>query len=357
MHFSARKLRFWLLRIATHATLTVLLVVGLGAIAVVAVALDARFGERLESWIDTRIAAEPEAQEALLERAVQRHDYVAAATYAQRFIGSIPLPDLADRFAAPYRHAVRTLLESGEQLHDLSLISRAGRLAWQFDPHDSVTLFTYGRDLVAAGQHKEATPILEAVQAIRPMSASVTALLADCYRATGQNEKIAPLQERHLEAVALALDLPSWRSGAVVYYRGKDSRVTSFEFNPESPVDITVHFDFPPDGAYVTLPTLPFVRLHFDRVELIGAGGERSDVSIDTQQQLRQVDDTTVEVIADSSRMLDEPGVVGMKLPQDRRGQLLLRMRLEPLPVLRPWLERFGTWSHPRHPPVSDPAS
>ena len=355
--FSARQVRFWLLRVAAHAALTALVVLSLGAIAVIAVALDGRFAERLESWVDSRVAAAPEADERLLDEAVKRHDYSAQARYAEQFIGSIPLPDLSDTFADRYRQALRRLLESGEQLHDMTLVSRAGQLAWKFDPHDSVTLFAYGRDLAAAGRNKEAIPILEAVHAIRPMSATLTALLADSYRATGESAKMAPLQERHMEAVALSWTLPSWRSGALVYYRGTESKAVNFELSPDSPVDLPVTFDFPPDGVYFVLPTLPFVDLHFDEVDWIDVGGQRSALAIDAQQQLRQVDGGTVEVVADQSRALDEPGVVGIKLPQDRHGRLLLRMRVEPMPALRPWLEKFGTWSHPRHPPVSDPAS
>jgi hypothetical protein len=355
--FSARRLRFWLLRLATHLTLTVLFVLSLGAMAVVAVAVDARFAERLESWLDARIAAEPEAADTLLRGAVQRHDYQAQARYAERFINSIPLPDLSDTFADRYRQALRRLLESGEHLHDLSLVSRAGQLAWKFDPHDSVTLFAYGRDLAAAKRYKEAIPILEAVHAIRPMSASATALLADSYRAAGESAKIAPLQERHMEAVALSLTLPSWRSAAVVYYRGSKSQATRFELSLDSQVEVPVTFAFPPNGVYVVLPTLPFVRLHFDTVDWIEAEGETSPLAIDAQQQMRQVDERTVEVVADPTRVLDEPGVVGFKLPQDRHGTLLLRVRVEPLPVLQPWLEKFGTWSHPRRPPLSDPSS
>jgi hypothetical protein len=218
-------------------------------------------------------------------------------------------------------------------------------------------LFAYGRDLAAARRYKEALPILEAVHAIRPMSASATLLLADSYRAAGEPAKIAPLQERHIEAVALSLTLPSWRSAAVVYYRGSESKVVNFAFNLDSPVDVPVTFEFPPDGAYVVLPTLPFVRLHFEKVDWTEAEGEPSPLSIDAQQQTRQVDDRTVEIVADPSRVLDEPGVVGVKLPQDRHGTLRLRVRIEPLPVLRPWLEKFGTWSHPRRPPLSDPSS
>ncbi len=292
--FSARRLRFWLLRLATQLTLTVLFVLSLGAIAVVAVALDGRFAERLESWIDARIAAEPESDDRLLESAVQRHDYQAQARYAERFISSIPLPDLSDKFADRYRQALRRLLESGERLHDMTLISRAGQLAWKFDPHDSVTLFAYGRDLAAAHRYKEAIPILEAVHTIRPMSATATALLADSYQSAGESEKIAPLQERHIEAVALSLTLPSWRSGAVVYYRGSKSKATSFELNPQSPVDVPVAFEFPPDGVYVVLPTLPFVRLHFDKVDWIEAESEPSPLVIDPQQQMRQLDARTV---------------------------------------------------------------
>jgi hypothetical protein len=354
---SARRLRFWLLRLATHLTLAVLFVVSLGAIGVVAVALDGSFAERLESWIDARIAAAPESDSKLLDSAVQQHDYQAQARYAERFISSIPLPDLSDKFADRYRQALRRLLESGEHLHDMTLVSRAGQLAWKFDPHDSVTLFAYGRDLAAAHRYKEAIPILEAVQTIRPMSASATALLADSYRAAGESDKIVPLQERHLEAVALSLTLPSWRSGAVVYYQGSKSKATSFELNPESPVDVPIGFEFPPDGVYVVLPTLPFVRLHFEKVDWIEAEGEPSPLTIDAQQQMRQLDERTVEVVADPTRVLDEPGVVGFRLPQDRHGTLLLRIRLEPLPVLQPWLDKFGTWAHPRRPPLSDPSS
>jgi hypothetical protein len=355
--YSARRLRFWLLRLATHLTLIALFVLSLGAIAVVAIALDARFAERLESWIDARIAAAPEANERSLEDAAKRHDYQAQARYAERFINSIPLPDLSDAFADRYRQALRRMLESGEHLHDMTLVSRAGKLAWTFDPHDSVTLFEYGRDLAGAGRQKEAIPVLEAVHAIRPMSASATAVLADSYRVTGESAKIAPLQERHMEAVALSFTLPSWRSAAVVYYRGSESRATNFELNPDSPVDVPVTFEFPPDGVYVVLPTLPFVQLHFERVDWIVAEGELSSLVIDPQQQMRQVDERTVEVVPDPTRVLDEPAVVGFKLPADRHGTLRLRVRIEPLPVLRRWLEKFGTWSHPRRPPLSDPSS
>ena len=347
-----RKQRLWFLRLLGQSARVVLLLLSLAGLGALLLVRDPVRTQQLQDWLADQITHQPKSLLRAAEQAMERKDYAAAASAARQFMRSIPLPLPVDAFGESYRTALRILRESAEKSGDLPAQLAAGRMAQQFDPHDTAALFDHGRALRKSGDLTRAADTLEAAFAIRPFSAPIVAALESLYAATGDREKSAIVHTRHLEAVALCLNQNAWLSGNLVYYGGGETTAQDIQLDFPAVTDLTVVFDRRTEGAYLVLKGLPHLRLIFEQADLTTPAQGSMPLPIEPQQSLRRIDGRTAESAFTPGADFDAPAVVGLSLKAAAApGSVLhVRIRVEPDAELEPWVRKFGTWHHPRVP-------
>lgn len=345
---SLRRRRFLLIGIMRHSLLLLGLAGALATMVGVATCLSPRISMRTTAWLHDRMQAGPRGHLALMDEAAQAGDHAATMRHARAFIGSIPRPHPADAWGEEYRRALRTFMAAAEAAPDLSQRLSAGELAVQFDPNDSVLRFAYGRALAAAGRTGPAAEEMEAAFRIRPTAMQVLHALESLPGGVAQ-ERLAELRLRHLEALALCMNLPSWMTGNLVASNAGASAAFDVRLSAGGTVTLGGPLPLRPKDVYLVLPRLPELEVRIADARLIAADGSDVPLVPVPQDTLHPVEDDFLRFRPVASAGFDEPAVISFLLPADFPTPVRLEVRVEcrPSPAVAAVMAAFGSWRHP----------
>lgn len=342
---SVRRERSILLNVVGHAFRVVLLVGAIVTVSAVCLTWDERLAEAATDWLRNRLTRPPEALLQKFESEIAARDLNAALGTAERFFASLPPPHPADAYGGKYRRVLRLQIRAAEELGNLSVRLRAGERAMAFDARDSWLLFRFGAALRDAGKFDRASEVLRAAFAIRPNAPQILQALESLPNLNPT--ALAELRQRHYEALALCMTLPTWMSGNLVA-PGPITQAFAIHLSVDRETLLHEEVNNSPTGFYMVLPKVAELEVKIVSARFIPSKGDPVVLIVGTQGALTPLSDGFYRITAAPDTEFDTPTVIGFApptvLPPSGRIEVIVQSRPS-MPVAAHY-RLFGTWQH-----------